>query len=53
MQYKPRPSWVLVGHTYNPSYSAGGDKEDHGLKPAWENSSQDPISKISNTKQGW
>jgi hypothetical protein len=27
-------SWVLVAHTYNPSYSGGRDQEDNGLKPA-------------------
>jgi hypothetical protein len=27
----------------NPSYSGGRDQEDHGSKPAWGNSSQDPI----------
>jgi hypothetical protein len=27
-------SWVLVAHTYNPSYSGGRDQEDQGSKPA-------------------
>jgi hypothetical protein len=36
---------ALVAHAYNPSYSGGRDQEDHGLKPAWANSSQDPILK--------
>jgi hypothetical protein len=40
-----------VAHTYNPSYSGGRDKEDHGLKPVWTNSSQDLISKIPNRKK--
>jgi hypothetical protein len=31
----------------------GRDQEDHSSKSAWANSSQDPISKIPNTKQGW
>jgi hypothetical protein len=35
--------WVPVAHTCNPSYSEGRDQEDHGLKPAEANSSQDPI----------
>jgi hypothetical protein len=29
-----RPSWVLVAHTCNPSYSGGRDQEDHGLNKA-------------------
>jgi hypothetical protein len=27
-----------VAHAYNPSYSEGRDQEDHGSKPAQENS---------------
>jgi hypothetical protein len=42
-----------VAHTCNPNYSGGRDQKDHNLKPAQTNSSQDPISKIANTKQGW
>jgi hypothetical protein len=38
-------SWALVAHAYNPSYSGGRDKEDHSLKPALANSSQDPSQK--------
>jgi hypothetical protein len=34
-----------VAHTYNPSYSGGGDQEDHALKPALANSFQDPSQK--------
>jgi hypothetical protein len=34
-----------VAHICNPSYSGGRDQEDHGLKPARENSLQDPILK--------
>jgi hypothetical protein len=45
-------SRALVAHACNPSYSGGRDKEDHGLKPAWANSSQDAISKKSITKKG-
>jgi hypothetical protein len=41
-----------VAHKYNPSYSGGRDQEDHDLKPAQANSSQDPISKIANIKMG-
>jgi hypothetical protein len=41
-------SWVLVAHTYNPSYL--GDREDYGSKSAWANSSWDPISKITREK---
>jgi hypothetical protein len=33
------------------SYPGGRDQEDCGLKPAQENSSRDPISKIPNTKR--
>jgi hypothetical protein len=42
---------ALVTHACNPSYSGGGDQVDHGLKPAWENSSQDRISKTPITKK--
>jgi hypothetical protein len=38
-------SRVLVAHTCHPSYSRGRDQEDPGLKPAWANSSQHPLSK--------
>jgi hypothetical protein len=34
-----------MAYTCNPCYSRGRDQEDHSLKPAWPNSSQDPISK--------
>jgi hypothetical protein len=37
-------------HTCNPSYQGGGDQEDHGSRPAWAKSSQDPIS--TNKKWG-
>jgi hypothetical protein len=40
----------MVAHTCNPSYSGDRDQEDHGLKPAQENSSQDPILKKPITK---
>jgi hypothetical protein len=34
-----------VTHACNPSHSGGRDQEDRSSKPAWANSSQDPISK--------
>jgi hypothetical protein len=37
--------------TYNPSYSGGKDQEDRGSKPAWANSSRDPILKKPFTKK--
>jgi hypothetical protein len=43
-------SQETVAHACNPSYSEERDLEDCGLKPAWANSSGDPISKKSNTK---
>jgi hypothetical protein len=36
--------WVPVAHACDLSYSGGRDQEDHGSKPAWANSSRDPIS---------
>jgi hypothetical protein len=42
----------MVAHVCNPSYLGGRDQEDHGSKPIWENSSQDPILKKTNTKEG-
>jgi hypothetical protein len=44
---------VLVAHACNSSYSRGRDQEDHSSKPAWANSSQDPILKKPFTKKGW
>jgi hypothetical protein len=38
-------AWGGVAHTCNPSYSGDRDQEDHGSKPYWANSLQDPISK--------
>jgi hypothetical protein len=38
-------------HACNPSYSGGRDQEDHSLKPARPNSSQDPISKSHHKKR--
>jgi hypothetical protein len=45
-------SWALVAQAYDPSYSGSRDQEDHGLKPAWANSSKDPISKKPTTEKG-
>jgi hypothetical protein len=44
---------VPVAHLCNPGYS--GDRDQKGLssKPAWANSSQDPIEKKKFTKKGW
>jgi hypothetical protein len=47
---KKKSSHVPVTHACNPSYS-GRDREDHSSKPAWENSSQDPISEKKPKKQ--
>jgi hypothetical protein len=35
---------------YNPSFLGGRDQEDHSSRPAWANSSGDPISKITRPK---
>jgi hypothetical protein len=48
---KRKLSQVLVAHACNPSYSAGRDQEDHSSKPAWTNSSRDPISKNPSQKR--
>jgi hypothetical protein len=45
-------SQELLAHDCNPLYSGGKDQEDRGSKPAWKNSSQDPISKTLFTKKG-
>jgi hypothetical protein len=44
---------VPVAHTCNPNYSRVRDQEDHGSRPSQANSSQDPLSKILNIKEGW
>jgi hypothetical protein len=36
-----------VAYACNPSYSGGREQEDHGSKPTWANSLQDPILKIT------
>jgi hypothetical protein len=45
-------SQVPVAHTCNSSYSGGRDQEDHGSKPAQENSSARPYLEKSFTKIG-
>jgi hypothetical protein len=47
---KTHHSLALVAYACNPSYSGGKDQADHGLKSAWVNSLQDPISKTPITK---
>jgi hypothetical protein len=42
-----------VAHAYHPSYSGGRDREDNGSKPAWANSSPDPILRKPIEKKGW
>jgi hypothetical protein len=42
--------WVLVIHTYNPSYSGVRNQEGQVLKSDLANSSQDPISKKKKEK---
>jgi hypothetical protein len=48
---------VPVAHACNPSYSGGSDQEDHGLKPAWANSSVRPYLEKKKPSQkravGW
>jgi hypothetical protein len=46
---------VPVAHVYNPSHSGDRDQEDHSSKPAWANSSRDPIlekEKVGGVAQG-
>jgi hypothetical protein len=40
-----------MAHTCNPSYSGGRDQKVCGSKPAWANSSQDPILEKPNIKR--
>jgi hypothetical protein len=42
-----------VTHAYNPSYSGGRDHEVLGSKPAWANSSWDPILKEPIITKDW
>jgi hypothetical protein len=44
--------WMPAAHACNPSYSGGRDENYLGSKPAQENSSRNPIMKITNTKTG-
>jgi hypothetical protein len=44
-------SQAPVAQACNPSYSGGRDLEECGLKPAWENSSWDPILKKPNMEK--
>jgi hypothetical protein len=44
--------WALVAHACNPCCSEAREQEDGGLKPAWANSSQDPILKKTHHKKG-
>jgi hypothetical protein len=44
-------SWEPVTHSYNPSYLASWDREDHSSRLVQANSSQDPVSKI--TREEW
>jgi hypothetical protein len=43
IKIKKNNSWALVAHACDPSYSGGRDQEDCCSKPAWANSSRDPI----------
>jgi hypothetical protein len=43
---------LLVTHACDPHLPGGRDQEDHGLKPAQANSSQDTISKKTHHKKG-
>jgi hypothetical protein len=49
---KDKLSQALVAHASISSYSGGTDQEDHSLRPALENSSQDPILKKIHHKKG-
>jgi hypothetical protein len=48
---KKKECWAPVAHACNPSYSGGRDQKNRSLKPAWVNSSRDPISR--NPSQKW
>jgi hypothetical protein len=49
---KRSPSWALVAHACNPSYSGGREQEDYGSKSVWANRSRDPILKKTHHKKG-
>jgi hypothetical protein len=42
-----------MAHACNPSYSGGRDKEDLSSKPAWADSSRNPILKKFITQEDW
>jgi hypothetical protein len=44
---------VLGAHTYNPATQKAEIRRIKVQSQTWTNSSQDPTSKIPNTKQGW
>jgi hypothetical protein len=44
-------NWAPVAQACNPRYLGGYDQEDCNLRPAWANSFQDPIPKI--TREKW
>jgi hypothetical protein len=48
-----KKTWMLVAHTYNPSYSGGRDQEDLGSKPVQGNSWRDPILKKRIIEKVW
>jgi hypothetical protein len=48
---KNQRSQVLVTHTCNPTYSGGRDQENRCSRPAWANSSPDPILKKTHHKK--
>jgi hypothetical protein len=53
IELRQQKSQALMAHACDPSYSGGRDQEDHSSMPSQTNSSQDPISKTLNTKNGW
>jgi hypothetical protein len=44
---------TLLAHTYNLSSLGLRHQEDFGSRPALENSSGDPVLKVSNAEKGW
>jgi hypothetical protein len=50
---KKKSCQVQEAHACNPGYSGDRDHEDSSSKPAWANSSRDPILKDPSQKQGW
>jgi hypothetical protein len=41
-----------VAHVYNPTYLGSRDQEDHGLKPAWANTSVIPYLEKTHHEKG-